>query len=200
MTVLIKAYWSLGNISEALVLNLKSQIQDEIPDELMRKLLQVSISGAQKNDRIKMHAVRAVGNFLFLITNEMMLNAQFFKAVEEGLITLKKNCTSGSNMKARWNSCYALANAMRNSNIYPVFNGVSSDIFTSLMNLVENFRNFKVRISAAVALAAPTMRNHYGTFYIPIWVALLKGLENTENIEDFSEYKHRDFLIDQVRS
>lgn len=66
------------------------------------------------------------------------------------------------------------------------------------MDLVVNFRNFKVRINAALALAVPEKRTHYGHSYFDIWNALLNSLDNTQNIEDFSEFKHRDNLIDQV--
>lgn len=66
------------------------------------------------------------------------------------------------------------------------------------MDLVINCKNFKVRIHAALALSAPTNRDFYGQFYMPIWTALLKAIENSQNMEDFTEYKHRDHLVDQV--
>lgn len=72
-------------------------------------------------------------------------------------------------------------------------------MFNALMELVMGFRNFKVRINAAVALSSPTKREQYGQFFLPVWTSLLKALENSHNMEDFSEYKHRDHLVDQVR-
>lgn len=71
-------------------------------------------------------------------------------------------------------------------------------VFTALTKLVQDVRNFKVRISAAVALSVPSSREHYGSCYIITWIALLNGLDNSQNMEDFSEYKHRDNLLDQV--
>lgn len=67
------------------------------------------------------------------------------------------------------------------------------------MNLVVNFHNFKVRINSALALSVPSLKAYYGNYYFAIWKALLDALENSQNIEDFSEYKHRDHLIDQVK-
>lgn len=67
------------------------------------------------------------------------------------------------------------------------------------MELVVGFTNLKVRINAALALASPQRREHYRHFFIPVWVALLKALENSQTIDDIGEYKHRDNLIDQVR-
>lgn len=67
------------------------------------------------------------------------------------------------------------------------------------MNLVIGFKNFKVRINAALALSSMVKRIHYGEFYFATWRALLKALETSENMEDFTEYKHRDNLVDQVK-
>ena len=71
-------------------------------------------------------------------------------------------------------------------------------MFVTLTKLVQDVRNFKVRIHAALALSVPSNRERYGSFYIMTWIALLNGLDNSENMEDFSEYKHRDNLLDQV--
>lgn len=68
------------------------------------------------------------------------------------------------------------------------------------MELVMGFKNLKVRINAAVALSSPKHRNHYKNFFIPLWIALLRALENCQSIEDVGEYKHRDNLVDQVRN
>jgi hypothetical protein len=71
-------------------------------------------------------------------------------------------------------------------------------VFNALSDLVMNFRNFKVRINAAVALACPKKREFYRQFYQPIWISLVRGLETSQNMEDFNEYKHRDNLIEQI--
>lgn len=71
-------------------------------------------------------------------------------------------------------------------------------MFKALTDLVIGYKNLKVRINAALALSSPSSRNHYGRFFIPVWIALLKALENTQNVHDFNEYKHRDNLIEQV--
>lgn len=71
-------------------------------------------------------------------------------------------------------------------------------MFKVLTELVIGFKNLKVRINAALALSSPSSRNHYGRFFIPVWIALLKALENSQNIDDFNEYKHRDNLMEQV--
>jgi hypothetical protein len=72
-------------------------------------------------------------------------------------------------------------------------------VFPMLSDLVVSSPNFKVRISAAVALAAPLCRAHYTTNFLPAWSALLEALASADNVQDFREFQHRDNLVDQVR-
>lgn len=67
------------------------------------------------------------------------------------------------------------------------------------MRLVVESHNFKVRINAALALSVPEKKQHYGPHYFAIWKSLLDALEYAYVVDDFSEYKHRDSLVDQVR-
>lgn len=71
-------------------------------------------------------------------------------------------------------------------------------MFQTLTSLVVNFRNFKVRINAAAALATPVSRAMYGTHFVTIWDGLMNGLDNSQTMEDFNEYKHQDNLVNQV--
>lgn len=66
------------------------------------------------------------------------------------------------------------------------------------MELVQNHKNFKVRINAALALSSPKTRKSYGNFYHLTWTSLMKALENSQNMDDLKEYKHRDNLVEQV--
>jgi hypothetical protein len=75
---------------------------------------------------------------------------------------------------------------------------LQSGFFSILSDIVVSSPNFKVRLSAAVALAAPATRKHYFTFYLVAWKALLEALSSADNIQDFKEFQHRDNLITQV--
>jgi HEAT repeat-containing protein 6 len=70
--------------------------------------------------------------------------------------------------------------------------------FSILCDIVVSSPNFKVRLSAAVALAAPATRKHFFTYYLMAWKALLEALSSADNIQDFKEFQHRDNLITQV--
>lgn len=83
-------------------------------------------------------------------------------------------------------------------NVHLILICFQNTVFSALTKLVQDARNFKVRISAATALAVPSNRQQYGSCYISTWTALLNGLDNSQNMEDFSEYQHRDSLLNQV--
>lgn len=81
-------------------------------------------------------------------------------------------------------------------------------------------KNFKIRINAALALAVISAREHYGSHFCEVSFLLLllitihccmvsidgtkivravaEGLENMEEIEDFSEFKYKENLHVQV--
>ncbi|VEN58081.1 unnamed protein product [Callosobruchus maculatus] len=204
LSVREKASWSLGNLSGALVLSSKESKEaiEEISSEMILKLLKACISGASDNDKVKMNCVRGIGNLLQLVTEEMLKNDPFPDTVEKAFGVLVKCCTTGSNMKVRWNSCYALKNAMQNMHLYKKSYFTNKNwqvpVFNALNELVVSFKNFKVRINAALALSSPKCREHYDNFYYSVWTALLKAMENSGNIEDFNEYKHRDNLVEQI--
>lgn len=61
-------------------------------------------------------------------------------------------------------------------------------------------KNFKTRINAATALSCLSERQNYGINFIPIICAIVSGLENMDDIEDFSEYKYKENLQTQVFS
>lgn len=71
-------------------------------------------------------------------------------------------------------------------------------MFGTLTEIIVNCANFKVRINGANALAVPAKRIHYGKFYLNVWSALSIALYQANQLTDFSEYNHRDNLLDQV--
>ena len=68
----------------------------------------------------------------------------------------------------------------------------SSDAFSSLCHVVTSCKNFKVRIKSAAALAVPSHRGCYGDMerFSCVWRSLAKALENSEDTNDFLEYRY----------
>lgn len=71
-------------------------------------------------------------------------------------------------------------------------------VFPNLCMLTQECKNLKVRINAASALRAPSTREQYGDHFIVVWRGIMASMENAANVDDFSEYRHKDNLIEQV--
>lgn len=98
----IKASWALGNLSDSLVLNkLNCGDLDEFPDALLLRLLEVSIAGCSDNDKVRTNVVRAIGNLLRLVNEELMDREDFRRVVVNAIEALVKCASNGSNMKVR---------------------------------------------------------------------------------------------------
>ncbi|XP_023946380.1 HEAT repeat-containing protein 6 [Bicyclus anynana] len=199
LVVRTKAAWALGNLSDALVLNMKEPEIDDLDDDLLLRLLEVSIQCANDNDKVKMSATRGLGNLLRIIKSENLQRHTQLKSLCEVAIGKLLDCASRvTNMKVRWNACYALGNAMKNDHLFTCLTGWQGKVFSSLCTLAQDCKNLKVRINATVALRAPEHRTQYGDQYVPLWRGVMAAMETAANVDDFNEYKHKDNLIEQL--
>lgn len=73
------------------------------------------------------------------------------------------------------------------------------DAFEIMSKLIVCCTNFKVRQAAASALTSVSSKTFYGNYYVRLWPCLLQAFDNSQNLTEFSEYKHQRNLIDQVR-
>ena len=82
-----------------------------------------------------------------------------------------------------------------------VDNLLKDELFTALLEALADCKNFKVRISAAVALTSLRIRSKYGNadMFVKVWVETLKALEKSEELTDFTEFKHKENLQEQVK-
>lgn len=67
----------------------------------------------------------------------------------------------------------------------------SSHAFSSLCLVVTSCKNFKVRIKSAAALAVPADRICYGDTkrFVSVWSSLATALQNSDDTNDFLEYR-----------
>ncbi|XP_038119587.1 HEAT repeat-containing protein 6 [Culex quinquefasciatus] len=199
----VKASWSLGNITDALVLNGNGvgDSVERVGDDLLRRVFEVAIVAAGDNDKVRCNSVRTIGNVLRMLREDHLTKAAWVELSQKSIDKLVQNILSSNNVKVKWNACFAAGNLMRNDFMFsPESNRIDwqRQIFPALNQIVINSNNFKVRINAASALAVVENRAHYSTHFIPIWSALLKALEQSDNLIDYNEYKHRDNLQEQL--
>lgn len=71
-----------------------------------------------------MSATRGLGNILRLIKEEHVTKNPQLKSLCEKAIDKLMDCACKvSNMKVRWNACYAMGNAMKNNTLFTCFSG-----------------------------------------------------------------------------
>uniref|UniRef100_A0A673A4L6 HEAT repeat-containing protein 6 n=1 Tax=Sphaeramia orbicularis TaxID=375764 RepID=A0A673A4L6_9TELE len=188
-----KAAWSLGNLTDTLTVNIVGvDFQEELSDMLLLKMLQAATKASADKDRVKCHAVRALGNLLHFLRQSQMTRSVFQRPLEDAVRALVKTVKSEATMKVRWNACYALGNAFRNPALPLDSAPWSEDAFSALCHVVTSCKNFKVRIKSATALAVPAQRSCYGDTerFNCVWRSLATALENSEDTNDFLEYRY----------
>ncbi|XP_034539751.1 HEAT repeat-containing protein 6 [Notolabrus celidotus] len=190
-----KAAWSLGNLSDTLIVNMASvgvDFQEELSDMLLLKMLQAATRASDDKDRVKSNAVRALGNLLHFLRESQLTRSAFQRPLEDAVRALVKTVQSEATMKVRWNACCALGNAFRNPALPLDSAPWSHDAFSALCHVVTSCKNFKVRIKSAAALSVPTHRSCYGDTerFTCVWSSLAKALENSEDTNDFLEYRY----------
>ncbi|XP_071378049.1 HEAT repeat-containing protein 6 [Centroberyx affinis] len=190
-----KAAWSLGNLTDTLIVNMESvgvDFQEELSDMLLLKMLQAATRASADKDRVKSNAVRALGNLLHFLRHSQLTRAGFQRPLEDAVRALVQTVQSEATMKVRWNACYALGNAFRNPALPLDSAPWSHDAFSALCCVVTSCKNFKVRIKSAAALSIPARRGCYGDAerFSCVWRSLAAALENSEDTNDFLEYRY----------
>ncbi|XP_042874779.1 HEAT repeat-containing protein 6-like [Penaeus japonicus] len=199
------ASWALANVSSVLELYSESWKRlehsastDLLPPSLLARLLEVGVRACKDKDKIKPHGVRCVGNVTSFLHADQAAEPAIAPLVTKAIETLIVCSSTGNNMKTRWNACHALGNILTSGRLSITDMPWRSQVLTTLGNLVENFKNYKVRIQACSALCGLSSREEFGPEYYGIWRVLLHGLDNAQNIIDYQEIRHRDELINQI--
>ncbi|KFQ12264.1 HEAT repeat-containing protein 6, partial [Leptosomus discolor] len=198
-----KAAWSLGNLTDTLIINMETMgqsFQEEISDLLLLKMLQAATEASKDRDKVKSNAVRTLGNVLHFLQPYHVANPRFREAIEESLQALISTVQSEATMKVRWNACYALGNVFKNPALPLGEAPWTTQAYSALSSVVKSCKNFKVRIKSAMALSIPSKRECYGSTeqFCQIWSALVVALQKSEDTEDFLEFKYSASLRTQI--
>ncbi|NXL55857.1 HEAT6 protein, partial [Chordeiles acutipennis] len=198
-----KAAWSLGNLTDTLIINMETMgqsFQEEFSDLLLLKMLRSATEASKDRDKVKSNAVRALGNVLHFLQPYHVANPRFREAIEESLQALISTVESEATMKVRWNACYALGNVFKNPALPLGEAPWTTQAYTALSSVVKSCKNFKVRIKSAMALSIPGKRECYGSTeqFCQIWSALVVALQKSEDTEDFLEFKYSASLRTQI--
>ncbi|XP_060792411.1 HEAT repeat-containing protein 6 isoform X2 [Neoarius graeffei] len=190
-----KAAWSLGNLTDTLIVNMASvglEFQEELSDMLLLKMLRSATQASNDKDRVKSNAVRSLGNLLHFLQPVHLSKPAFVQPLDQAMRALINTARGDATMKVRWNACYALGNAFQNPALPLGTASWSTEAYSALSSIVTSCKNFKVRIKSAAALSVPAEREHYGNEhqFAEVWRALAQALEHSEETQDFLEYRY----------
>ncbi|XP_071945428.1 HEAT repeat-containing protein 6-like [Antedon mediterranea] len=202
INVRMKAAWSLGNLSDALIVNKQDEdlaFIEEFSDLLLQRLFEAAIKGSTDHDKVKSNSVRGLGNLIRFISEQTLAKGNFSSLIDRAMCSLIKNVRAGA-MKVRWNACYAISNAFRNPHLDISSASWCTDVYNSISNIILDCKNFKVRINAALALCSPSARCCYGNQkqFSEILTCVVQGLEKSGEVEAVSELKYRETLTNQL--
>ncbi|XP_008566294.1 PREDICTED: HEAT repeat-containing protein 6 [Galeopterus variegatus] len=203
LNVRAKAAWSLGNLTDTLIVNMDTQdpsFQEEFSGLLLLKMLQSAIEASKDKDKVKSNAVRALGNLLHFLQPSHIEKPRFAEIIEESIQALISTILIEAAMKVRWNACYAMGNVFKNPALPLGTAPWTSQAYKALTSVVTSCKNFKVRIRSAAALSIPGGREQYGSVdqYAQIWNALVTALQKSEDTTDFLEFKYCASLQTQI--
>ncbi|KAG0348556.1 HEAT repeat-containing protein 6 [Podila humilis] len=213
--VRVRASWAVGNLCDSLVL-LKASIDSSndstteasaaslaVLEEILTlptwtRIMGTAIVVSQDHDKLKSNGIRAIGGLL-RVTFEGILERERHSLVKDAVNILVKNIEQGP-LKSRWNACYAVQNVLLNPD-FPIGStfGTSyacdadevswtDQVYSTLLQAIQQSRNFKVRINACAALTVPKTRANYGNQarFKNLIKGVLKAVANLDNKDGVS--------------
>ncbi|XP_005393963.2 PREDICTED: HEAT repeat-containing protein 6 [Chinchilla lanigera] len=203
LNVRAKAAWSLGNLTDTLIVNMETpdpSFQEEFSGLLLLNMLRSAIEASKDKDKVKSNAVRALGNLLHFLQPSHIEKPRFAEIIEESIQALISTVLIEAAMKVRWNACYAMGNVFKNPALPLGTAPWTSQAYNALTLVVTSCKNFKVRIRSATALSVPGKREQYGSVeqYAQIWNSLVIALQKSEDTTDFLEFKYCASLRTQI--
>ncbi|XP_017869826.1 PREDICTED: HEAT repeat-containing protein 6 [Drosophila arizonae] len=195
LAVRIKAAWSLGNISDALVQPERPEEpreKERISQALLGRLIEAAILACGDHDKVRANGVRAMGNLLRLLSGEE------HALMQRAMAKLLDCARAAGSAKVKWNACYAIGNLVRNRAIFSTSAKLADTLFAALSQLIVQHANFKVRINATAVLLQIEHRADMGVHYASMWRSLLAAIERSNALDSFEEYNHRDGLQQQL--
>ncbi|KAK9076613.1 hypothetical protein SSX86_004947 [Deinandra increscens subsp. villosa] len=217
--VRIAATWALANLCDSLRhcidrFTLARSSVDLIDcSKMVSLLIDCSLRLTRDGDKIKANAVRALGNLSrFVPCSSQDVNdnpaTSFLQLTWEDSSWLERmvqaflSCVTTGNVKVQWNVCHALSNLFLNETLKLQDTDWAPSVFSILLLLLRDSSNFKIRIQAAAALAAPPTILDYGKSYSDVVKGVQHTLENLGSDQMFapSSFKYRVALEKQLTS
>nr|XP_039257889.1 HEAT repeat-containing protein 6-like isoform X1 [Styela clava] len=200
LIVRANAAWSLGNLTDTLVINkeMHGGFTDEFQCSLLIRMFEKAIQAINDKVKVVFNMMRVLGNLLRFSDTNYLKNQKFEELMLKSTNILADMVAGDVMVKVRWNACTACSNFLRNKELLLGNTKWTDHIYQALCNSVTSCKNFKVRIKAALALSTPVKRDQFGSMFSEIYRSLIHGFEDSDMAANFTEYKFRDTLQEQL--
>eukprot|EP00043_Microstomoeca_roanoka_P010513 m.99751 g.99751 ORF g.99751 m.99751 type:complete len:910 (+) comp14914_c0_seq1:535-3264(+) len=195
ITVRVRASWALGNYCNALgTLQAKGTpiLANVVPLEQLRQLLQLALGLCEDKDKIRANALRAIGELGRILT---VADGEFFIKCIGAIVTN----TQRRPPKVQWNACHAARHLLQNHKVMEICAADVDTLVATMLSIVRQSTNYKVRIGAASALRSLDRNNyHPPEAFKSSMQTLLDALSTAEPPRDFNEHQYRQTLHKEV--
>ncbi|KDO29600.1 hypothetical protein SPRG_05553 [Saprolegnia parasitica CBS 223.65] len=168
---------------------------------LVCHVLECMLTMLDDNDKVVSSVVRTMG-----LVARWLCASPYLSQVAQLDVAVAPSCLLATAMeslarkigdgapKVRWNSCHALAKIFQSPELPVASAPWTPTVFAALLGAIQQQDNFKVRISATMALRVSLSRVSYGVFYEPIVVAVVDTLDAVVELKDICEFKYKEQL------
>ncbi|KAH6556049.1 hypothetical protein KP509_1Z208300 [Ceratopteris richardii] len=211
LVVRITASWALANLCDSLRCTSEEKNVELSAGMTFQVVAECAMRLSKDNDKVRANAVRALGNLTravnfstedtsIYVTTMDCTNPLGKGTLLERVVQALVSCVTTGNVKVQWNVCHALGNLFLNKSIPIHAMPWSTSVYSIMLLLLRDSKNFKIRIQAASALAVPDKRRDYGQSFSDIVQALVLSLEslNSSELADPSTYKYMVALNEQL--
>lgn len=225
LNVRIRACWALANMCDSIRHAKWCNEQTPHAEPIIVNASLLVLNSCCESDKVRANSVRALGNvasfaWKHILNRRLRYDEKAFKyskatdindplsmSLEQGLCKELLSSLASSNVKVRWNACYAFGHFINNDRITistePVVQYVfvlsnSLPLIRALCHALTTDKNFKVRIQASWALSF-LKPSHGITCQVTAWNCVLQAVTASTGDTDFKEYKYVKTLMHQLR-
>ncbi|OQS06264.1 hypothetical protein THRCLA_01687 [Thraustotheca clavata] len=205
LNVRVRVVWAIGNACTTPGPD-STEAQDMpwlimlLEPDLVYQVLECMLAMVDDNDKVASSVVRTMGlvarwlcapPYLSQVAQSPSTrNLNPTRLLTTAMESLAKKIGDGA-PKVRWNSCHALAKIFQSPQLPVASAPWTPTVFTALRTAIQQQENFKVRISAAMALRVSLTRVSYGNFYERIVTTIVDALDTVVELKDIQEFKYK---------
>ncbi|XP_040583257.1 HEAT repeat-containing protein 6 [Lepeophtheirus salmonis] len=204
-SLIFSGTWTLANLANCLAAD-KGNIYMDFPPHLTIRLIEIATLLAKDLNakmNVRANCVRSLGSFLQSMNGDNFELDILLDIITNAIHVIVLNASKGKIVKVRWNACYAAGCILKNEILFETRESWRLELIQTLIPIIDECPNFKVRIAAANSLSCVTKRETFKSETTDLYFKALSSLMNAfvtsaSILEDPEESKHKADLTDQI--